>query len=120
MRPPGRARLACHATPSAGPFAVNQRLLDGVVTVDDDAIAEAMELCLRYLRVVVEPSGACTLAALAGRQVPARCGRIAVVLSGGNVDWHTFRVLIDGHLGRVHGLPGVPSRHGAASGAGYA
>lgn len=110
-----------HTTPSPRTFAINQRLLDDIVTVDDHAIAEAMALCLRHLRVVVEPSGACGLAALVARKLPETCGRIAVVLSGGNVDWYTFRVLIDNiHARRLSGLPGLPSHRKALSGAGGA
>jgi threo-3-hydroxy-L-aspartate ammonia-lyase len=105
-----------HTMPSPGPFAINQRLLDDVVTVDDDAIAEAMALCLRHLRVVVEPSGACGLAALIAGRLYGGCDKIAVVLSGGNVDWHTFRVLIDNsHARRLRELPGMPSHRGAVS-----
>lgn len=96
-----------HTTPSPRPFAINQRLLDDVVTVHDSAIAEAMAL---YLRVVVEPSGACALAVLVAGKRPGGCGRIAVVLSGGNVDWRTFRSLIDrSYERRPGGLPGMPS-----------
>jgi threonine dehydratase len=107
-----------HTSPSAGCFAINQRLLDDVVTVADDAIAAAMALCLRYLHVVVEPSGACALAALVAGRLPARRGKIAVVLSGGNVDWHTFRNEIDDdHTRRLRGLPGMPPGLAATSGA---
>lgn len=110
-----------HSTPSPRPFVINQRLLDDVITVDDSEIAEAMALCLRHLRVVVEPSGACALAALVAGKVPAGCGSIAVVLSGGNVDWHTFRALIDhAHTRRLSGLPGMPSRRRAVTSAGGA
>jgi threonine dehydratase len=84
-----------HTTPAAGPFAINQRLLDDVLTVTDDQIAEAMALALTHLKVVVEPSGATGLAALIGGAVPSGWGRIGVVISGGNVDWAVLRSLTD-------------------------
>jgi threonine dehydratase len=84
-----------HTAPAPGPFAINLRLLDDIVTVDEEAIAEAMALCLQHLRVLVEPSGACGLAALVAGTLPQLYRKIAVVLSGGNVDWPTFHVLID-------------------------
>jgi threonine dehydratase len=82
-------------SPSPQPFAVLQELLDDVVVVDDEVITETMALCLEHLKVLVEPSGACALAAVAAKLVSTGRGRIAVVLSGGNVDWSTFRRLVE-------------------------
>src|SRR6266487_1673767 len=120
IRPPTTiADGLAHPTPSPGPFAVNRRLLHEIVTVDDGAIAEAMALCLRQLNVVVEPSGACALAALVAGKRPVGCGRIAVVLSGGNVDWVIFRTLIDDiHARRPGGLRGMSLRPGTVPNAG--
>jgi len=65
-------------------FSVNSRLLDGVVTVPEAAIIEAMRYCFTRLKIVVEPSGAVPLAALmTGAAGPG--GTTAVVLSGGNI-----------------------------------
>ena len=63
------------------------RLLDDVVTVGEDEIAEAMYLCLERAKLVVEGGGAVGLAALLGGQTaPAPEGVTVAVLSGGNVD----------------------------------
>jgi threonine dehydratase len=63
-----------------------------VVTVTDDEIVTAMRLVAEHLGHVVEPSGACALAALvAGRVRPG--ARVGVVLSGGNVDPERYRAL---------------------------
>jgi threonine dehydratase len=94
-----------HTTPAPLPFSVNARLLDEVVTVSDDAIAEAMTLCFTHLKIVVEPSGATALAALTAGQVRPGSGRMAVVISGGNVDWTRFRALISRRT--IRGLPGL-------------
>jgi threo-3-hydroxy-L-aspartate ammonia-lyase len=75
-------------------FAVNQRLLDDVVTVSDAAIIEAMRFCFARLKVVVEPSGATTLAALLSGAVRPEGRRTAVVLSGGNIDPADFAFLV--------------------------
>jgi DNA-binding transcriptional MerR regulator/quercetin dioxygenase-like cupin family protein len=62
-------------------------LVDDIVTVTDDAIAEAMVLLLERSKLVVEGAGAAALAALlTGAARPAAEGTTAVVLSGGNVD----------------------------------
>ena len=61
--------------------------LDELVVVGEDAIAEAMFLCLERTKLVVEGAGAAAVAALLGGQinVPAE-GTTVAVLSGGNVD----------------------------------
>ncbi|MGA4843667.1 threo-3-hydroxy-L-aspartate ammonia-lyase [Streptomyces sp. G45] len=77
-------------------FEINKRLLDGVVTVSDDEIRDAMRFAFERLKLVVEPSGATGLAALlTGRleQVPRRIG---VIVSGGNVDAGRFAELCGG------------------------
>jgi threonine dehydratase len=63
------------------------RYLDGVVTVSDDEVAEAMVLLLERSKLVVEGAGAVGVAALnTGKIKPAATGPTCVVLSGGNVD----------------------------------
>lgn len=61
-------------------------LFDDVVTVDDDAIREATKLLVGRQKLVVEFSGAATTAALLSGAVDADGGRVAVVVSGGNLD----------------------------------
>src|SRR5262249_26980117 len=63
------------------------RWLDGVVTVEEDDIAEAMVLLMERAKLVVEGAGAVGVAALiTGAVVPAETGVTCAVLSGGNVD----------------------------------
>jgi threonine dehydratase len=61
-------------------------LMDDVVTVSDDAIREATSLLLNRQKLVVEFSGAATTAALLEGKVDAKGARVAVVISGGNLD----------------------------------
>ena len=68
------------------PFAHHERFLDDVVTVDDAAIRRAMRHVLDRLKLVVEPSGAITVAALMESKVVPDGGVVAV-LSGGNIEW---------------------------------
>jgi threonine dehydratase len=60
-------------------------LVDDFVTVEEEAIAEATARLLEQARLVVEPSGAATVAALLSGRFQPRGRRIAVVLSGGNL-----------------------------------
>lgn len=67
-------------------FEHTRDLVDQVVTVDDGSIRAAVLWCLGQ-RLLVEPSGAATIAALAsGKVKPAIDGATVVVLSGGNLD----------------------------------
>ena len=76
-------------------FPINARLLADVVTVSEEAIVDAMRFAFARLKIVIEPSGAVTLAALLTGAVPAG-GRTAVVLSGGNIDPADFGALLAG------------------------
>jgi threonine dehydratase len=64
-----------------------ERWLDGVATVSDDEVAQAMVLLLERSKLVVEGAGAVTTAALMhGHVEAAPDGPTCAVLSGGNVD----------------------------------
>ena len=63
------------------------RHTDGVVVVEEDAVAEAMVVLMERCKLVVEGAGAVGVAALLGGQVTAApAGTTVAVLSGGNVD----------------------------------
>ncbi|MDH4143830.1 MAG: pyridoxal-phosphate dependent enzyme [Acidimicrobiia bacterium] len=69
--------------------------VDEVVTVHDSEIVAAMRFCFERLRLVVEPSGACALAALWSGRVPGVEGRrVGVTLSGANIDPDRFAQLV--------------------------
>jgi threonine dehydratase len=67
-------------------FAHHERYIDDVVQVDDAALAGAMRLLLDRMKLVAEPSGAITVAALMAGIIAPR-GRTVAVLSGGNIEW---------------------------------
>jgi threo-3-hydroxy-L-aspartate ammonia-lyase len=75
-------------------FEVNRRLVDEVVTVDDEDILDAMAFLFDRMKLVTEPSGAIGIAALLAGRV--RGGRIGVVVSGGNVGVARFAALLGG------------------------
>ena len=68
--------------PGSFTFPVIQRYVSRIETVTDDELLSAMLWALSELRVVLEPSGAASLA-VALRERSMRCG---ILLSGGNVD----------------------------------
>lgn len=77
------------------PFLHHQAYVDDVVLVDDAPLPAAMRHLLDRLKIVVEPSGAITAAALlAGVVKPS--GTTVAVLSGGNVEWDGLRQILSG------------------------
>lgn len=58
-----------------------------VVTVTEDAIVEAALFHLNRMKLVVEPSGATSLAALRAAAPELRGKRVGVIVSGGNTDF---------------------------------
>lgn len=74
-------------------FAHHEAYLDEVVTVGDDAIKEAMRFLLDRAKLVVEPSGAITVAAMLSGRVPLK-GNTVAILSGGNIEWKGLRALL--------------------------
>jgi threonine dehydratase len=74
-------------------FAHHERFLDDVVLVDDAALRGAMRLLLDRMKLVVEPSGAITVAALLEKVVVPR-GPTVAILSGGNIEWAGLRDLL--------------------------
>ena len=76
-------------------FAHLSRLLDAIITVSEDEIAAGVRLAAEECRLVAEPSGALSVAALAFRAaeagVAALDGPVVAVVSGGNVDPERYR-----------------------------
>lgn len=80
------------------PFEHLRRFMDGIVTVTEHEIADAMRQLARRARLVVEPSGAVGMAAdLAGRldRTDGDDARV-VVISGGNVDPELYLRILSG------------------------
>jgi threonine dehydratase len=71
---------------------VTNGLVDDVVTVTEDEIAEGLRLAWTRLRLALEPTGALPLAAFVAGKLPA--GRKGLVLSGGNANFGTVAKLL--------------------------
>ncbi len=68
-------------------FAVLQRLVESVVLVSDDEIRAAVKFLLLRLKILVEPSGAASVAAVLFHKLPPQIRSVGVIISGGNVDF---------------------------------
>ena len=77
---------------------INRRLA-GALTVSDAEAAEAMRFAFRHLKLVIEPGGAVSLAALLSGKAKARDRVTGIVLSGGNVDPALYAEIIEGRFG---------------------
>jgi threonine dehydratase len=78
------------------PFEHLRRYMDEIVTVSEAQMAEAMRQLVTRARLVVEPSGAASMAAHLSGAAERQAGddRRVVILSGGNVDpEHLLRIL---------------------------
>lgn len=71
-------------------FAITQRLIDDVVQVSEEEIAEAMRGLYRHERLVTEGAAAVGAALLARGGVPGGGRRVATVITGNNVDMDQF------------------------------
>ena len=67
-------------------FAIIRDCVDDIVTVEEADIIRAMRLIWERMKIIVEPSAAVPLGALLSRSVDVRGKRVAIILSGGNVD----------------------------------
>ena len=76
--------IACN-TPGVHTFAHVRALVDEVVTVTDDDIAEALVFTAERMKLVLEPAGAAGVAAVMQRLCDLK-PPVVVVLSGGNID----------------------------------
>jgi threonine dehydratase len=74
-------------------FAHAQKLLDGSIVVTLAEAAQAMKVVAERNRVIAEGASACAVAAaLSGR---AGAGKVAVIVSGGNIDLDRFAQIVN-------------------------
>ncbi len=78
------------------------RHADGVLTVSDTEIADAILLLLERCKQVVEPAGATPLAAVLSGKLDVRGKRVVCLLSGGNIDVSFIQSIIERGLVARH------------------
>jgi threonine dehydratase len=77
------------------PLEITRRLVDEVVTVDEEEIANAILLLLEIEKTVAEGAGATPLAALVNKKVALQGKRVVLILSGGNIDVNVISRIIE-------------------------
>ena len=82
------------------PFAIMRELVDQMVTVSEEEIASAVLTLLEVEKTVGEGAAAAALAAVIERKFFLKEQRLAVVLSGGNIDVNMLAKIIERGLAR--------------------
>ena len=88
------ARSICDALQTESPgeitFLINQELLSPGLVVSDDEVKEAIRFAFRHLKLVAEPGGSVSLAAVLSGKLDTRDKVTVIILSGGNIDVEMF------------------------------
>jgi threonine dehydratase len=82
------------ATPGELTFEMAQRNLAGGLAVTDEEAKAAVRFAFRELKLVVEPGGAVSLAAILAHKMDFAGKTVMAVLSGGNIDPALFAEII--------------------------
>jgi threonine dehydratase len=92
----GRAHLTVDSKPtiaegieggvSDSTYRLGLEYIDDVVTVSEKAIGRAVTETWRREGIAIEGSAAAAVAAVVEGRIPGNPGRVAVVLTGGNID----------------------------------
>ncbi|MGZ3497014.1 MAG: threo-3-hydroxy-L-aspartate ammonia-lyase [Vulcanimicrobiaceae bacterium] len=81
-------------SPGEMTFPIVQRFARGIVIVSDEELRAAMRFAFERMKIVIEPSGAASLAAILFGKLDVRGKRAAAIISGGNVDAARYGALI--------------------------
>ena len=76
------------------PWAVIRKDVTDILTATDDTVVDAMRFAFERIKIVLEPSGACALATLMENREQFAGQRVAITLSGGNIDFRRFASLL--------------------------
>lgn len=75
-------------------FDIIMNNITDIITVLDDEIVGAMHFLWERMKMVVEPSGAVSVAGLLSSQVPIEGKKVGIIISGGNLDLDQFISLL--------------------------
>ncbi|MFR2021483.1 MAG: threonine/serine dehydratase, partial [Christensenellales bacterium] len=94
-------------------FELCSRYLDEIVTVDDDEIAQAILFLMERGKMVAEGAGAAPVAAIMNRKFDVS-GKVAAVISGGNIDVTMISRIIEKGLLRAGRMTKLRTHAGQA------
>ena len=76
-------------------FPIVRELVDEVVLVEEEEIAQAIVALLERTKLLVEGAGAVTLAAISNGRAGNISGKTVCLLSGGNIDVRTIAIVVE-------------------------
>src|SRR5574341_30658 len=76
-------------------FEMAQKFIDDVVIVEEDEVKGAIRVLAETQQLIVEGSGAVGVAALLAHKINLKGKRIAVIISGGNIDLGLFGEIVN-------------------------
>ncbi len=71
-------------------FRIIRENVNDIITISEEQIVEAMEFLWSRMKLVIEPSGAVSLAGVLSKQIDLKSKKVGIVISGGNVDLSSF------------------------------
>jgi threonine ammonia-lyase medium form len=71
-------------------FRIIREKVDQIITVSEEEIVDAMQFIWERMKLVVELSGAVSLAGVLSKQIDLRSKRVGIIISGGNIDLTDF------------------------------
>ncbi|MFB0514189.1 MAG: pyridoxal-phosphate dependent enzyme, partial [Candidatus Bathyarchaeia archaeon] len=66
-------------------FRIIREKVDQIITVSEEEIVDTMRFIWERMKLVVEPSGAVSLAGVLSKQIDLESKRVGIIISGGNV-----------------------------------
>jgi threonine dehydratase len=91
--PPTIADGLRSVTPGQLTFPILRKHLEQMLVVSEDEIRATVKFMMMRLKIVLEPSGAVSAAAVLFKKLPPGVRRVGVILSGGNIDFEQLAKL---------------------------
>jgi len=80
--------------PGEKPFAIVKKYVDEIILVTEDEIKQALIFILERAKLLVEPSGAVSIAAIMKNKANIKNKKVVSILSGGNVDLDKLAIFL--------------------------
>ena len=74
-------------------FPIVQKNVERIILVSEEEIRAALKYLLTRMKILTEPSGAASAAAVLAKRLPPEVQRVGVILSGGNEDYEVLASL---------------------------
>lgn len=81
--------------PGSITFPIIQKVVDDILTVSEEEIASSILLLMERKKIIVEGAGATPLAGLLSKKISRLGKKVALILSGGNIDVNLLERIIE-------------------------